>query len=62
VGAILYEFDEPNYSNAIRVINALLSEPNAEILNQKIRSIAHLHRNYQIAREVYAKVYSEELN
>ena len=56
-GAILYSFDRENYGNAIHVISDLLEKPHREVLNSRIRSLASEHRNFRIAREVYAKVY-----
>ncbi len=60
-GAVIHQFDDQNYSQAIEVINNLLCQPHPELLNKRIRDLAIQYRNYNIARSVYAKVYSEEL-
>ncbi len=61
-GAVLTNFNEKSYGIAIQEIDKLLNQPRQDLLSSQIRGIAQQYRNYEIARKVYQKVYSEELN
>ena len=59
IGAILNEFNEENYQNAISTINSLLTGYEKKYLYDKIRTIAKKYRSYNIANIIYKKIYSE---
>ena len=57
-GAILKNLDEKGYQNAIEQINAIIKgKTRAEIYSQ-IRPLAEKYRNFNIAENVYRKIYS----
>jgi len=56
-GAILESFDEKGYTNAIKEIDSIIKgKGRTEIYNQ-IRPLAEKYRNFNIAEEVYKKMY-----
>jgi len=57
IGAILSVFDEQHYNQAVTEIDGLLKN-DVKRLNERIRSIALKYRNYDLARNIYAKIYS----
>ena len=61
IGAVLSNFDEANYRQAISIIDHLLFQQSKDELSRQIRNIAIEFRNYNIAREVYSKVYKDGL-
>lgn len=58
IGAILENFDEKGYLNAIKTIDTLLKNNTRTELYDKIRLIAEKYRNFEIAEKVYAEIYS----
>ena len=56
IGAILQRFDTEAYKEAVMKIDDLLQMPGRF---EKIRSVARQYRGFEIANEVYAKVYGQ---
>lgn len=58
IGAVLKAFNYDEYQNAVLKIDTLLKEPG---LRSKIINVAKRYRSYEIAEQVYKKIYYKEL-
>ena len=59
IGAVIHELNDSGYLQAIRKIDALLSQ-NQEETQQKVRKVAIQYRSFEIAENIYKKIYSNE--
>lgn len=60
VGAVIKQLNNEEYLNSIIKIDKLLKNHTKEELYNKIRQIAYKNRNFQLAHDIYKKIYSFE--
>lgn len=58
IGAVIESFDTPSYLNSIKKIDYLIANNTTEVLYTKIRPFAEKHRNFELAKAIYNKIYS----
>jgi len=61
IGSVLSELNTSGYIQSIQEIDKLLNETPPEVLTSKIRAIAIKYRNFDIAKSIYKKIYSNEV-
>ncbi len=57
IGAVIHEFNNTSYLSVIKEIDRLLKENKMSELYSKIRPFAEKYRNFNIAKDVYQKIY-----
>lgn len=57
IGAIIESFDQYGYSKAISDLDEILLDGNKTFLSNKIKYIAVKYRNFDIAKNIYSKLY-----
>jgi hypothetical protein len=58
IGAVIHEFTDQEYLRCIEKINHLLQTNTTEELYQKVRKVAEKYRSYEIAEDIYHKIYA----
>jgi hypothetical protein len=58
IGAVLKDFTEEDYLNAVVKIDNLLKENSKQMLYDRIRKVAEKYRSFDIAEDIYSKIYN----
>ncbi|TAD98199.1 MAG: hypothetical protein EAZ97_11230 [Bacteroidetes bacterium] len=59
IGSIIHEFSEQEYLRVVKQIDQFLQENSPKKRYQKIRKIAEQYRSFDIAKQIYQKIYGK---
>ncbi len=58
IGSVIKQLSSEGYLNSIKEIDLLLTDNTPQTLYNKIRPIAEIYRNFNIAKKIYTDIYS----
>jgi hypothetical protein len=59
IGAVIEKLDQADYLRCVKEIDSLLQNYSKKELYQKVRAAAEQYRSYEIAENIYKKIYGE---